>query len=161
MKYLSLIVLITLLASCGAEEVKPSEVFTQSDDYLIFGRSFGHCHGEECVEIFLIDNSGLYEDNKDNLPSWTEPYDGNYTKLSDAKYQAVKNLSLGTPDYLLQNTDTVYGCPDCADGGAIYLEIKQGNDRRFWLLDNSKYQVPEEIHSIIDHVREAVELINQ
>jgi len=33
------------------------------------------------------------------------------------------------PDSLLLTTDTIkrFGCPDCTDGGGIYLQIQQGS----------------------------------
>ena len=48
------------------------------------------------------------------------PYDGNFNKLDNNKYQLVKLLAENIPPELLLETDTFIGMPDASDGGGNY-----------------------------------------
>jgi len=72
MKRLWLILIVFLIISC--EERAPDDVLSEID-YLIFGHYYGKCIGEECIEIFKLTKTKLYEDINDNYPS-ISPYHG-------------------------------------------------------------------------------------
>jgi len=62
---LLLVFLLSLLfISCHKDDIKP-----KSKDYLVFGRFYGECAGEKCVEIYKLDQDQLQEDTKDIYPS--------------------------------------------------------------------------------------------
>ncbi|MBK9487878.1 MAG: hypothetical protein IPO07_03120 [Haliscomenobacter sp.] len=42
----------------------------------------------------------------------------------------------------MNEEDEVFGCPDCADQGGFYLEIKQGKSTRSWRIDTNDDQIP-------------------
>lgn len=145
-----------ILMSCEEDnETKPSE-----SEYLIFGHFYGFCEGEACIEIYKLENDRLSEDTNDNYPTSTHYYDGNYTELSDSKFNLVKDLPDFIPAELLNNNDKIIGGPDAADGGGIYIEYYRDGVKQSWLIDNEKSNVPDYLHGFIDEVHERISLIN-
>ena len=131
-------------------------------DYLIFGHFFGFCGGEECIEIFKLESNKLLEDINDNYP-WGRDfsfYNGNYIVLDHTKFDLVKNLLDYFPDSLLNENNTVIGCPDCVDQGGLYIEYNFNGIRRFWIIDQFKHNVPNYLHDFMDKINEKIILIN-
>src|SRR5690606_35647267 len=112
------------------------------------------CIGEQCVEIFKLEEGKLFEDTKDQYPNSDNFYIGNYVQLSQQKHAAVKDLTNSFPTELLNETNTIIGQPDAGDWGGIYVEYNTGGVRKFWLLDQMKSNVPEKYHNFIDNVNE-------
>ena len=148
-----LILLLPVLFSCNK---KDDAINDSKEGYLVFGRFNGFCKGEECIEIFKIDSSYLFEDSKDAYPSRDTFYSGNFVALSDAKFNVTKDLINSFPMQLLNEKDTVFGCPDFADGGGIYLEYNFNGDHGYWIIDNNLYNVPDYLHSYMDEIHEKV-----
>ena len=119
-------------------------------DYIIFGHFYGECWGEECVEIFKIENENLYEDTTDHYPFGNAPYDGMYVPLSSAKYELVKDLVTHVPNQLLNETDTIIGIPDAYDQGGYYLELEEAGNVRFWMIDSDTGNIPGYLHAFTD-----------
>ena len=139
-----------------------SECDTINSDYIVFGHFYGLCWGEGCIEIFKIEDSRLYEDTKDEYPGRDDFYQGQFdTKLSDEKFQLVKDLESYFPEGLLDETVTVLGHPDEADGGGIYFEIRRGATHRFWFLDQMDYTMPAVYNEFVDRINEKITLIHQ
>ena len=153
---LILLLLVAVLFSCNKED---DTINDSKEGYLVFGRFYGFCQGEECIEIFKIDSSYLFEDSKDAYPSRDTFYSGNFVALNDAKFNATKELINSFPMQLLNEKDTVFGCPDCADGGGIYLEYNFNGDHGYWIIDNNLYNVPRYLHPFMDKVHEQVEAL--
>jgi hypothetical protein len=66
------------------------------------------------------------------------------------------------PSELLETeSGKIFGCPDCADGGGLFIEYKSGKTHKFWVIDNMKYQVPEYLHPFMDKVRAEITKINE
>lgn len=155
-KILVPIVFGVLIASCSKDvSTEPSE-----SDYLIFGHFYGFCQGEKCIEIFKLESNRLLEDSKDEYPSRTDFYNGDYIALGNTKFDLVKNLMDYFPDNLLNENDTVFGCPDCADQGGLYIEYNFNGIRKFWIIDQSKGSVPIYLHDFMDKANEKIDLIN-
>jgi hypothetical protein len=147
------IVLVT--GSCSQEEELPRQ-----NDRLVFGHFYGYCVGEQCIEIFKLTESNLYGDNADNYPSSAKPYEGNFIKMDQEKFELVKDLVQNIPDTLINTQDTIIGAPDYADGGGIYFAIDNENGTRYWLIDQMKYNIPEELHPFVDEVNRNIALIS-
>ncbi len=139
--------LLTVTLSACNESESPS---ISSNDYLIFGRFAGFCIGENCVRIFKLDSNQLAEDTLDKYPGRTDFYAGEFVKISDSKHEIALALLDGFPQEILNETDTVFGCPDCADQGGYYLEVKKDNVHKFWILDTNKSSIPEYLHDYVD-----------
>lgn len=157
LKLISTIIFASLLA-IGCE--KDDEIKASESEYLIFGHFYGYCQGEECIEIYKLENDRLSEDTNDNYPTSTHYYDGNYIELSDSKFNLVKDLPDFIPAELLNNSEKIIGAPDAADGGGIYIEYYREGIKQSWLIDNTKTNVPEYLHNFIDEVHQRISLIN-
>jgi hypothetical protein len=153
---LALLAGFILLTSCNKED----EIKLSDGDYLIFGHFYGECFGEECVEIFRLENNRLLEDNKDTYPGQSAFYEGNYHELNHEKFEKVKDLIDFFPEGLLNENDKVIGQPDAGDWGGLYIEYNYKGLRKFWLLDQMESNVPGYLHEFIDKVNEKIKLIN-
>jgi hypothetical protein len=125
-------------------------------DYLIFGHFYGFCIGEGCVEIFKLTNDSLYEDSNDNYA--LEPF--NFEALDNAIFEQVKDLVDYFPMNLLSENESVLGCPDCADGGGLFIEYSKNGTVKNWRIDKMKNNVPSYLHDFMDKVNEKIGLIN-
>ena len=84
------------------------------------GTSFGECYGYCLSELSIIGTDADYY-----LNSWIEN-DSVYqpVEISDViNFSIWENLNTFLDFELFMNLDTIYGCPDCADGGAEWFEI--------------------------------------
>ncbi|GAA3954774.1 hypothetical protein [Hymenobacter algoricola] len=135
-----------VLTGCKEERVMPGQ------DYLVFGWYHGACQGEGCVDIFKLDkNAGLlYEDSTDRYPSSTAPYEGQFGLTSAAQYQLVQDLPALLPHQLLTQPIGTIGQPDFADGGGYYVEITNNGQRKFWLIDTNKDNIPTYLYPFVD-----------
>ncbi len=161
MQILIKIIFISLVSlsfiSCDKEN-KEADVFAEND-YLIFGKFHGFCHGETCIETFQIKANSLYEDTKDNYRSFD---DFDFVALSVDKYKKVKDITDHIPSQLWNEpNEKVFGCPDCYDqGGYIVQQRKQGTIRS-WILDSNPNDVPEYLHDFMQKIHDSIILINE
>jgi len=160
-KYKIIIAILSLLIvgifSCDKEK----ECCGVNTEYLVFGHFYGECGGEGCVEIFRIDDSGLYEDTLDQYPGSNDFYPGHFaTQVSSEKFDLVKDLDSYFPEELLNETDIVIGQPDAGDWGGIYFEIKRRSTHRFWLLDQMEVNMPDVYNEFVDRINEKIDIIN-
>ncbi|XOV91778.1 MAG: hypothetical protein ACFHWX_16390 [Bacteroidota bacterium] len=149
-----IIVLVTFMFS-SCEENNPNP----KSNYLIFGRFAGFCTGENCIRIFKLDSSQVSEDTLDKYPSRTDFYEGAFVKLNQSKFEIASTLFKNFPEEIFNEMDTVFGCPDCADQGGYYLEVKQGELHKFWILDSNTGSIPEYLHIFIDELQGVLEQI--
>ncbi len=157
-KFLFAIALTTgLLFSCNKND---DESFGSESDYLIFGHFFGECQGEECVEIFKLEDGKLYEDSNDNYPGSTDFNEVDFSELSNELFLEVDGLEDVFPAGLLNETDVVLGQPDAGDWGGLYIEWSENGVKDFWLLDLHKDNVSQDYHAFIDAVTEKIQDIN-
>lgn len=156
MKQLSFIILVLLVFnSCKDKDI------IVPNEYLVFGHFYGFCAGEECIELFKVDNERVYEDALDRYPSRTTFYEGNFRDIGKDYWKEAETLYSILPDSLrAAESGTVYGCPDCADSGGFYIEYKNSKDRKFWVIDKVKSQVPTFLHHFMDQCDSAITLIN-
>ena len=64
------------------------------------------------------------------------------------------------PSDLLNSEKEIYGCPDCADQGGVYLETGKGNETRKWRIDAADLEqsaqilaYKERLYAIMDSLR--------
>lgn len=140
-----------LLTACKKDSIQLS-----ASDYIVFGHFYGECMGEQCIEIFKLEQNKLFEDTKDLYPSRNNFYDGNFVELSQQKYNDTKDLISSFPTDLLSETNNVIGQPDAGDWGGLYVEYNINGVRKFWLLDQMKSNVPTKYHDFIDKANEKI-----
>ncbi|MBG8552746.1 hypothetical protein [Hymenobacter guriensis] len=151
------IVLVVLgtsgLFSCAKDN--PEKALTLENSTVLFGSYYDECGGEQCIEIYKLDTvtQSLSEDTKDDYPTSASPYDGTYVARTTAEFDAVKDLVQQIPLTLLAKEGVVIGQPDAGDWGGYYLEVQNGEERRYWLIDTKKENLPAYLHSFTDVLR--------
>ena len=126
-------------------------------NYLIFGHFYGECGGEGCVETYKLTDSRLYEDTLDD-------YSGqnlNFIPLEAEVFEQIKDLGEYFPAALRSSDEAVLGCPDCADGGGLFIQISENGRLRSWRIDQVKRNVPTYLHPFMDRVNDNIRRINQ
>ncbi|WP_299393734.1 hypothetical protein [uncultured Gelidibacter sp.] len=152
MKRVLILVLTTFLfTACNSDDISK-----KTGDYLIFGHYYGMCAGENCVAIFKLTDTKLYEntDDKQSLENLK------FRELDEASFNQVKDLTTYMPQQLLEDDTTVFGCPDCADGGGLFIQLSKNGVVYKWTIDQVKENVPEYLHEFMDKVNEKIALIN-
>lgn len=142
---------LLLSVSCSDDEIGLTKT-----SYLVFGHFYGECIGEGCVETFKLTNAKLFEDTVDD-------YSGkefNFVELEDGTFEQVKDLIDFFPSQLFMEKDRIFGCPDCADGGGLFIQYSQNGNVKSWRIDQDKDNVPSYLHKFMDKVNEKIRLIN-
>ena len=145
--FITTILLITL--GCQSDEIVLSD-----SDYIVFGDYYGMCKANSCVDIYRLESNRILADTKKQYPNRFSFYEGNYTALSNEKYEAVKDIVNYFPDELLNIKDTTIGQPDAGDWGGFYIEYNYNGKHQFWMLDKMKSNVPASLHAFIDKLNE-------
>ena len=154
MKRLWVILPLLFIFSCEDKKEEKTEI-----NYLIFGHFYGFCSGEECIEIFKLTETKLFEDINDNYPGQS-PYDGSFEVIGNDKFKLVKDLMKYFPENILNESKLVFGCPDCADQGGLYIEYNVNGTARNWSIDQNKTQVPSYLHDFMDRINKKIKIIN-
>lgn len=158
-KCLLFFAIILAFISCDKTDPPIDPVF--KTDYIVFGHFFGECGGEQCVEIFQLNDETLKEDSKDMYPSSTEFNELEFTIDHSSKRSDVASLLVNFPIQLLDETETVFGSPDAGDWGGIYLEYKTEEVHKFWLIDYIDNDLSDYLKDYKNEIIEAIDKINQ
>jgi hypothetical protein len=149
--------------SCEQNEIKSEEneqstetLLSEKDEYFVFGHYFGMCQGEKCIEAFKISSGDLFEDSKDAYPNNRSPYAGEFTINRNDKYELVKDLP-AIPASMLNAPNTTLGCPDCSDGGGLYIEIHKNGETKYWLIDLQR--IPEGLEEFVRDIEAKIEIL--
>ena len=143
--------ILFLSVSCSNDDIGLTDT-----SYLVFGHFYGECIGEGCVETFKLTKTALFEDTVDD-------YSGqelNFVPLETNKFEQVKDLMDFFPSRLFMEKDNIFGCPDCADGGGLFIQFSQNGKVKSWRIDQDKDNVPSYLHQFMDKVNEKIRLIN-
>jgi len=161
--FLSAIFVVLLFSSCENEEdlfIENTDLNTEASvgsiiesanrgPTIIFGRYYGKCFGNECVEIFKLVDIILLEDTEDNYPATGTFYKGSFVSFKGADRVNTSQILSSFPLELLGSKLITYGAPDAGDWGGIYLEYQDGNHHRFWFLDLKAENTPKYLRSYI------------
>ncbi len=121
MKRLFIIIIpfLVLLSSCSNESTEPNI----DPDYLIkSGTSFGFCAGYCTREIEINDSEVTFIAS--SRGTGDDPDLTLVENLTSTEWNSL--LTLIDMDALLA-LDDVIGCPDCADGGAEWIQVMDGD----------------------------------
>jgi hypothetical protein len=151
-----LLLFLTAVASCNKEPSQQSKKETDlaSPAFFSFGASYGFCVGD-CANFYLIEKQQIFPDDMKILQ---KPLIFKSTALNNEKYLIAKPLIDSFPAYLINNPDTTFGCPDCYDQGAIYLELKNEEGVKYWNIDMDEKGQPGEIR---DYIQQLILVLNQ
>ncbi len=142
--------------ACSPEENDQLSKLNKGDvDHFVFGRYFGHCLGN-CTTVYLLKEDGLYADLVDRgYPDSTIAFV--YTSRTAEFVTMAKKLLADFPDKLMDEEEETIGCPDCADQGGYYLEIKQGKTTRSWWIDTDDSRMPAYLSAYTEKVGKLVD----
>ena len=139
MKTLLLLLTMSILtAACEKDE-------TTVDEYFYFGTSHGMC-ANDCAKFYQLTDGKVYADN---VTRYNGKVTFQSTPLADSAYQMAVNIQKNFPEYLGNRPDTTFGCPDCADQGAIHIERKRNGVVQTWHIDTNSNNQPAEIRGYI------------
>ena len=153
-KIILILAVVGILISCNNKD--DNNIMMAEQNFLVFGHFIGRCSGEKCVETFKLTDKKLFEDTIDD-------YSGQnfeFVELENEKFEQVKNLVSFFPNQLLNESETVFGCPNCADRGELFIQYSENGNLKSWRIDQVKENVPTYLHNFIDKVNEKIELIN-
>ena len=142
-----------ILIACNSDD---DGVDLNEQNFLIFGHFFGECGGEKCIETYMLTGNALFEDTLDDFGLENR----DFVALDDALFEQVKDLPSFFPTQLLNQRETIIGCPDCADGGGLFVLLSRNGNERSWRIDLAKENVPGYLHGFIDKINEKIALIN-
>ena len=154
MKTIKIVLITLLLINTSCTDNTEEEINTF--DYLTFGHFYGFCGGDDCVKTYQLTNENLYKDT-------VKDYSGevlNFIELSHEKFELTKDLIDTFPIELLENDTTFIGCPDCTDGGGLFIQYSKNDIVKSWRIDLFKENTPDYLHDFIDKVQEKIALIN-
>jgi hypothetical protein len=141
-------VLATLAFGCKTPKNTTPPVVSQDGNVIsiLHGTSYGHCVGycvkEERYQELSIRATQFNRDSENNPPKVTEAV------LSDGEFAELVSLI----DWNKWNQlETVIGCPDCADGGAEYIEITTSQGTRRVTFDAGSN--PDGLQKLLDKMR--------
>lgn len=159
-RFLFCLLILPFLMACS-ESFETPAVQKVSIDELIFGRFYGMCSGESCVEIYLVNNEELLEDTTDNILFQELFRTGQYLEMSEEEHQTAMELLREVPIQLTQQNNEVYGCPDCLDQGGLHLRIKDDDTDRNFRFDLQNSENPEYLRPYLKKVNEVVNQLTQ
>jgi len=114
--------LVALLAAqCGTQQTLDPE--TDASLIIRSGTSFGYCIGYCKRQLDLTSTEAAYfmNDNQQQLP--TKTCKGTITA------EEWKSLAAQADLEALKKQPERLGCPDCADGGAEFLELERSGEK--------------------------------
>lgn len=144
---------VGIFFSCSKDA---GHISISDQNYLVFGHFYGQCVGETCVETFKLTDTKLYEDITDHYSG----QDLVFVELDHAQFEGVKDLPDFFPAQLLEESETFIGCPDCADGGGLFIQYAADGNLKSWRIDQEKSNVPAYLHDFMDKVNEKIAFIN-
>lgn len=173
--FLSAIFVFLLFNSCENEDElfidNPiPDIYERTSDGLItngatltFGRYYGKCLGNSCIEIFKLNDDKLWEDVIDRYPSSDSFYEGRFTEFNGSEKIKTEVLFNQLPSELFKYKSdfNTIGEPDAVDAGGIYLEFQSLGVRKLWLIDLSKRNVPKYIAIYVELINNTIDEIGE
>lgn len=133
-------------AACGGS---PFSVLRVSDDLVLrSGTSFGECIGY-CRQEIEIGPSDIVVTESSWAPGQL-PNRVTRVPIAPAEWSELLQL---VEDNDLRGLKEVYGCPDCADGGAEFIEVQEGDDRWRVTFEYGADDVPR-VQPLVSKLRE-------
>lgn len=138
------LILLVLFAGCEKDQ---NDHFHTDTEFVRYGTSFGECFGYCKNEIYM--NGREIDFQKNGWGQNGALPEVSMTQEIDAKYWQAVMRKLDFDSFA--KLDSVIGCPDCADGGAEWVEIKSGGKSHKVVFEYGR--APEEIAEYIGYLR--------
>ena len=153
-KLIFTLITVGILFSCNNDD---DNITINEQNFLVFGHFYGECGGEDCIETFKLTDEKLFEDTIDDYSGQNLEFE----ELENGVFLQVNDLPDFFPNQLLNESETVFGCPDCADGGGIFIQYSENGNVTSWRIDQVKSNVSSYLHDFIDKVNEKIGIINE
>ena len=144
MKIQTVIAIMVLLFATACNDEDISDLNVNNSDTLTFGVVYGFCFGDECVQLFKLEDDELYKTNFERFVA-EEPINFDGAPLPEADYELANPLRQQFSDALLNTRDTILGIPDAYDQGGIFIQLETDNVSRYWMLDTNIEALPTEV----------------
>ena len=137
------LILITLIITSFLGCKKDVPVSNSGNaDYFVVGMQPGFV-AYDPMKYFQLKNGQIYPADK--------YVNGDYifktTPLSSNKYTIAKPAMDNLPQYLKDNPNKSFTCPNCADEPLFYIEIRQNGVKTYWIIDTLIYTLPAVLQS--------------
>jgi hypothetical protein len=142
-------------------ELNNEDEFVNVSPTLVFGRYYGKCQGNACIEIFKLYKSRLLEDTVDKYPGSGTFYQGKFVNFKGSDRIKTSDLLPSFPLELLDSKIITYGTPDAGDWGGIYLEYQDGLHHRYWFLDLHPENIPKNLRAYVALIDETITEIGE
>jgi hypothetical protein len=149
MKKLSLTLLILTVIISGCDKAQNENA--ESPDYVMYGTSFGECLGYCRKSIKIEPESITFTKSGWNIDSIL-PEQSETDNFTTENWEKLTN-SIDFEAFLA--LDPIIGCPDCADGGAEWIEIKR-NDATHKVIFEYNH-APDAVKSYIGILKSSME----
>ncbi len=141
-----------LVFSCKKDPVTPNSI-----DYFIFGVGYCECVGM-CGEFYKYTTDALVKGDGGACVPEGHTYNG--SALSDDDFAVAEALLISLPDDLYYAETTTFGCPDCHDQGAYYVEIKKEGVVKSWVLDPDADAIPAFLVPFRQRLKDALDTLD-
>tara|TARA_B100000780_G_scaffold252290_1_gene199328 strand:+ start:133 stop:600 length:468 start_codon:yes stop_codon:yes gene_type:complete len=153
-KLLLILAAVVLLIACTKSD---NNMTINEQNFLVFGHFYGFCDGESCVETFKLTDEKLFEDTIDDYMGQNLEFE----ELESGLFLQVNDLPDFFPNQLLNESETVFGCPDCADGGGLFVQYSKNGNTKSWRIDQDYNNIPSYLHEFVYKVNEKIGIINK
>ena len=154
-KFFIILIFVGLISCENSSESNDPKNIT-----LIFGDFYGFCIGEQCIDIYKLENGSLWEDTTDINPLIQPDAERKFKKLPQDLYKKTKDLISYLPEKLLQESAHTFGNPDSRDQGGLYIKYTDKNMDNYWMIDQDKGNIPEWLHEFHMIVNEKIMIID-
>lgn len=141
-KYLSILLIACVSLSCKKLDIN-------SDSTISYGTSFGFCGGYCKKELVVNQEMLRFNASKNGNNPDTKTCSESY---SQDKFDNLADL-LDAEDF--EKLETTIGCPDCADGGAEWVEVRSGVKVKRVTFEYGK--APKDLDKIVSKLRDLAE----
>ncbi|MES2517008.1 MAG: hypothetical protein V4585_02800 [Bacteroidota bacterium] len=144
MKILSFLMLFIgtlVIKSCKKDDVNIADsTLETSTNYLVFGYvGLGRVCGANV--IYKIENGKLYADTSKIFCKNQENYSFSGYQLPESEYNKAKVFVTNFPVELANEKSKTFGCPGCADGGMLFIQLKtKGQELKTWRIDDAVFR---------------------
>ena len=122
----ALVFLSALLALGGRQQAPPGATAFRADKLVVrSGTSFGMCDGYCATELSVTAETVTFTRTSRDPQRYPEQTLRRPTRLQE--WEALQRHAGSDAFFRL---DSVYGCPDCADGGAEWIELERDGRRK-------------------------------
>jgi hypothetical protein len=159
---LSLLIVTLSLNSCDqAEGPSPDLAYTPDNvEHFAFGTFYGFCIGN-CTNVYKLQGDALFADKVER--EYPDPKTTYQNQSLDTKsVNKAKDLLKALPEQLLGEDVETIGCPDCADQGGFYVEIKlKGKEVQYWRIDTNVNEHPTYLKDFLKQLNTLVQELKQ